>query len=89
MADLTANPTVVNPSHEGQVDHGHGHGHHDDHHHEETFLTKYIFSMDHKMISKQFLITGIFGPLLEGLCRFFSDFSSHGLSQLFHSWRPF
>ena len=26
MADLTANPTVVNPSHEGQVDHGHGHG---------------------------------------------------------------
>lgn len=34
--------------------------HHDDHgHHKETFITKYIFSMDHKMISKQFLITGI------------------------------
>ncbi len=28
-------------------------------HHKETFLTKYIFSQDHKMISKQFLITGI------------------------------
>ncbi len=32
---------------------------HDDHHHKETFVTKYIFSQDHKMISKQFLITGI------------------------------
>src|SRR6056300_2037667 len=29
-------------------------------HHKETFISKYIFSMDHKMISKQFLITGIF-----------------------------
>ncbi len=33
-------------------DHGHGH-------HHETFLTKYVFSQDHKMIAKQFLITGI------------------------------
>jgi cytochrome c oxidase subunit 1 len=34
--------------------------HHDDHgHHHETFLTKYVFSQDHKMIAKQFLITGI------------------------------
>jgi cytochrome c oxidase subunit 1 len=38
----------------------HGAGHHDSHdHHHETFLTKYIFSQDHKMIAKQFLITGI------------------------------
>ena len=29
-------------------------------HHKETFLTKYIFSLDHKMIAKQFLITGMF-----------------------------
>lgn len=28
------------------------------HHHSEDFLFKYIFSTDHKMISKQFLITG-------------------------------
>lgn len=35
----------------------HAHGH--DHHHEETFLTKYVFSQDHKMIGKQFLITAI------------------------------
>lgn len=32
---------------------------HDHAHHKETFITKYIFSQDHKMISKQFLITGI------------------------------
>ena len=37
------------------------HAHHDDYgrHHKETFLTKYIFSQDHKMIAKQYLITGI------------------------------
>ena len=29
-------------------------------HHNETFLSKYIFSLDHKMIAKQFLITGMF-----------------------------
>ncbi len=28
-------------------------------HHKETFLTKYVFSQDHKMIAKQFLITGM------------------------------
>ncbi len=33
--------------------------HHADHHHKESFISKYVFSMDHKMISKQFLITGI------------------------------
>jgi cytochrome c oxidase subunit I len=30
-----------------------------DHHHKDTFITKYIFSIDHKMIAKQYLITGI------------------------------
>ena len=30
------------------------------HHHKETFVTKYIFSTDHRMIAKQFLITGMF-----------------------------
>ena len=33
--------------------------HHDHHEHKESFISKYVFSMDHKMISKQFLITGI------------------------------
>lgn len=45
----------------GHEIHGHEeHGHHDDHHHhKDTFITKYIFSIDHKMIAKQYLITGI------------------------------
>src|SRR4051812_34169075 len=32
---------------------------HDAHEHHETFWTKYVFSQDHKMISKQFLVTAI------------------------------
>ncbi|MCT4624052.1 MAG: cbb3-type cytochrome c oxidase subunit I [Schleiferiaceae bacterium] len=32
---------------------------HDHGHHKETFITKYIFSQDHKMIAKQFLVTGM------------------------------
>ena len=36
--------------------HAQDHGHH---HHKESFISKYVFSMDHKMISKQFLITAI------------------------------
>jgi cytochrome c oxidase subunit 1 len=39
-------------------DHSHDHGH--AHHHEESWVSKYIFSQDHKMISKQFLVTAIF-----------------------------
>ena len=43
-------------------EHGHheAHGHHDHEHHEEHFVSKYIFSHDHKMIGKQFLITAVF-----------------------------
>ena len=44
--------------------------HHDEHHahhHKETFITKYIFSQDHKTIGKQFLITGIVWALIGGL----------------------
>ncbi|MEO7978915.1 cbb3-type cytochrome c oxidase subunit I [Flavobacterium sp.] len=40
-------------------DHGHDHDHEHEHHHKDTFITKYIFSIDHKMIAKQYLITGI------------------------------
>ena len=32
---------------------------HHEEHHKETFISKYVFSMDHKMIAKQYLITGI------------------------------
>ncbi|MFN5711076.1 MAG: hypothetical protein ACK46S_03515, partial [Bacteroidota bacterium] len=53
-------------SHAHTLDHSEEHGHHDhshDHahdHHEQGFWSKYIFSTDHKMISKQFLITAVF-----------------------------
>jgi cytochrome c oxidase subunit 1 len=39
--------------------HDHGHDHEHEHHHKDTFITKYIFSIDHKMIAKQYLLTGI------------------------------
>src|SRR4249920_1944546 len=48
--------------------------HHDEHHvhhHKETFITKYIFSQDHKTIGKQFLITGIIWAIIGGV---FSEF---------------
>lgn len=47
----------------------HGHDEHGDHghHHEDSFLTKYIFSTDHKMIAKQFLITGMIWAIIGGL----------------------
>ena len=37
-------------------DHAHAQDHHD---HHQTFVQKYVFSMDHKVISRQFLITAV------------------------------
>jgi cytochrome c oxidase subunit I len=51
--------------HETDV-HG-GHDAHHEHHHHETFISKYVFSQDHKMIAKQFLITGIIWAIIGGL----------------------
>ncbi len=58
---LHSNPEIASP-----------HVHHDIHeehhaHHKETFITKYVFSQDHKMIAKQFLITGIIWAIIGGL----------------------
>ncbi len=50
---------------ESDVHHGHE-AHHENHHH-ETFITKYVFSQDHKMIAKQFLITGMIWAIIGGL----------------------
>jgi cytochrome c oxidase subunit I len=52
--------SVVSVPHETHDEVHHGH-------HHETFLTKYVFSQDHKTIAKQFLITGMFWALLGGL----------------------
>ena len=40
---------------------------HHHHHGEESFISKYVFSQDHKMIAKQFLITGIIWAIIGGL----------------------
>jgi cytochrome c oxidase subunit 1 len=47
--------------------HGSHGDHHHEHHHHETFISKYVFSMDHKMIAKQFLITGMVWAIIGGL----------------------
>jgi cytochrome c oxidase subunit I len=54
MASNTLTQTAV-------LDHVHavGHDHDHEHEHHETFISKYVFSLDHKMISRQFLITAI------------------------------
>jgi len=55
-------------------DHSHDdHSHHEHAHHEhkQHFLTKYVFSQDHKIISRQFLITGIFWAIIGGLMSVF------------------
>ncbi len=47
-------------------EHGHAeHGHEE--HHEQGFLSKYVFSLDHKTIAKQYLISGILWAVLGGL----------------------
>jgi len=52
---------------------GHDHAHAHAHVHKESFITKYIFSQDHKMIAKQYLVTaiimGIIGIGLSALFR--------------------
>lgn len=39
---------------------------HEHHEHHDNFITKYIFTQDHKMIGKQFLITGMFWAIIGG-----------------------
>ena len=39
---------------------------HQEHNHHESFITKYVFSQDHKMIGKQFLITGMIWAIIGG-----------------------
>ncbi|MDO6738066.1 cbb3-type cytochrome c oxidase subunit I [Wenyingzhuangia sp. 2_MG-2023] len=55
-----------------------------EHHHKETFVTKYLFSFDHKMISKQFLVTGmimgVIGVLMSLLFRLQIAWPEHSFS---------
>lgn len=58
-----SNEAVIQP---GVISHG-VQEHHGEHHHHETFISKYVFSQDHKMIAKQFLITGMIWAIIGGL----------------------
>ena len=49
----------------GYDDHFHDHHHGDKY--QSNFITTYIFSQDHKIIAKQFLITGMFWAIIGGL----------------------
>ncbi len=49
----------------GYDDHFHDHHHGDKY--QSNFISHYIFSMDHKMIAKQFLITGMMWAIIGGL----------------------
>ncbi|PUZ26825.1 cytochrome c oxidase subunit 1 [Chitinophaga costaii] len=77
----------------GSLEHDqHGNGH-DGHEHHGTFISKYVFSMDHKMIAKQFLITGIvwaiIGAFFSVLFRLqlgFPDTSFPWLSSILGHW---
>jgi cytochrome c oxidase subunit 1 len=40
---------------------------HDHEHHDQHWMWKYVFSQDHKMIARQFLITGMFWAIIGGL----------------------
>ena len=46
--------------HETGAHDSHEHHEHAHHEHKQHFFTKYVFSQDHKIISRQFLVTGIF-----------------------------
>jgi cytochrome c oxidase subunit 1 len=63
---MSTDLTIHGPG-EAVVSHDTHQGEHDGHHHKETFITKYVFSQDHKMICKQFLITGMIWAILGGL----------------------
>jgi cytochrome c oxidase subunit I len=58
MAEMHAHSHLHEQSLEHDAHAGH-HGHDDHGHHKENFITKYVFSMDHKTISRQFLVSAV------------------------------
>ena len=54
----TANPTATETATDGEVGHGE--------HHELSFVKKYVFSTDHKIIGVQFLATTLFMLMVGG-----------------------
>ena len=62
-----SNEAAMHSSQEVMTGHDVHHDDHHVHHHKETFISKYVFSMDHKTIAKQFLITGMIWAIIGGL----------------------
>lgn len=62
-----SNEAVLHSGADTAIHHDAHHGEHHEHHHHESFISKYVFSQDHKMIGKQFLITGMFWAVMGGL----------------------
>lgn len=62
-----SNDAAIQGNIEGVTTHESHHDEHHLHHHKDTFITKYVFSQDHKMIARQFLITGMIWAVLGGL----------------------
>jgi cytochrome c oxidase subunit 1 len=70
-----------------EMDHGH------DEHHEASFISTYVFTTDHKMIAKQFLVTGILWAVIGGLFSLifrlqlgFPDMDMEWLRPVFGAW---
>lgn len=61
---------IIQGANVAHADHAHGE-HHGHEHHEQHFFNKWVFSMDHKVIGKQFLITGIFWAVIGALMSVF------------------
>jgi len=62
-----SNTATVQTAQETEVHGVHHDAHHEHHEHHETFISKYVFSQDHKMIARQFLITGMIWAIIGGL----------------------
>jgi len=62
-----SNEATLHGHSEVGISHDTHHDEHGDHHHHQSFITKYVFSQDHKMIAKQFLITGMIWAIIGGL----------------------
>jgi cytochrome c oxidase subunit 1 len=62
MANITLHPVDIIIEEQGYEDHFHDHHHGDKY--QSGFINHYVFSMDHKIIARQFLITGIIWAII-------------------------
>lgn len=58
--------STLNPTLPGSAEHDHDHGGHHHDHGPQSFISKYVFSKDHKIIGIQFLITNLIMLMVGG-----------------------